>query len=103
MDWINKINMITEKMKNQMLAKGIDSLDKVYVAISKFDNNNLGYVDKIFFESFLSKIGIFLKTQELTEIHKHLGTNNNDEKVSYEAFILLLKVIYFNNNLVRDP
>ena len=33
MDWINKIHMITEKIKNQMHAKGVDSLDKVYITI----------------------------------------------------------------------
>lgn len=55
--------MISEKIKNQMQAKGIDSLDKVYIAISEFDRNNLGFVEKIYFENFLSKIGVFLKTQ----------------------------------------
>ena len=34
MDWINKLQMISEKMKNQMHAKGLDSLDKVYAIIS---------------------------------------------------------------------
>jgi hypothetical protein len=63
MDWINKIHMILEKMKNQMHAKGVDSLDKIFVEISKFDKDNIGYVENIFFESFLAKIGIFLKTQ----------------------------------------
>lgn len=63
MDWINKIHMIMEKMKNQMHAKQVDSLDKVFMAISKFDTENKGYVEKIYFEDFLAKIGIFLKTQ----------------------------------------
>ena len=34
MDWINKLNMISEKMKVQMHFKGIESLDKVFAAIS---------------------------------------------------------------------
>jgi len=55
--------MIIEKIKNQMYAKQIDSLDKVYVIISKYDVSNKGYVEKINFEDFLSKLGIFLKTQ----------------------------------------
>ena len=63
MDWINKIHMITEKMKNQMHAKQIDSLDKVYILISKFDQSNQGFIEKTYFEDFLSKLGIFLKTQ----------------------------------------
>ncbi len=63
MDWINKIHMIIEKIKNQMQARQVDCLDKIYIAISKFDTENKGYVEKIFFEDFLSKIGVFLKTQ----------------------------------------
>ena len=34
MDWINKLQMIVEKIKNQMYAKGIDSLDRVYAIIA---------------------------------------------------------------------
>jgi hypothetical protein len=63
MDWINKAHMILEKMKTQIYAKGIDSLDKIYVAISKFDTESKGYVEYVSFESFLSTIGIYLKTQ----------------------------------------
>jgi hypothetical protein len=33
MDWINKNYMIIEKMKNQLFAKGIDSLDHIFWAI----------------------------------------------------------------------
>jgi hypothetical protein len=50
-------------MKSQLHARQIDSLDTVYMVISKFDSQNKGYVEKIDFESFLSKLGIFLKTQ----------------------------------------
>jgi len=63
MDWINKIHIITERIKSQLHTKQIDSLDAVYMVISKFDAQNNGYVDKIDFENFLSKLGIFLKTQ----------------------------------------
>lgn len=63
MDWINKIHIITERIKSQLHARQIDSLDAVYMVISKFDAQNNGYVDKIDFENFLSKLGIFLKTQ----------------------------------------
>lgn len=63
MDWINKYNMIVEKMKNQMFAKGIDSLDKVFVSINKFDPNNNNYIHVNDFANFLASLGIFLKTQ----------------------------------------
>ena len=91
MDWINKIHMIIEKMKTQMKARGVDSLEKVFFAISNYDLENKGYVDKIFFEEFLAKIGIFLKTQEINELHKYLYTLENGNKISYENFINILK------------
>jgi len=34
MDWINKIHNIVEKIKNQLHEKGIDSLDRIFIAIS---------------------------------------------------------------------
>lgn len=91
MDWINKINMIVEKMKNQMHAKGIDSLDKVFLQIAQFDKEGKGSIYILQFETFLSRIGIFLKTQELTEIHKYLGTYEHEGYVQFESFIALLK------------
>jgi Ca2+-binding EF-hand superfamily protein len=93
MDWINKMNMITEKMRNQLEAKGIDSLDKIFIAISKFDREGNNWVEKIYFEKFLVTIGIFLKTQELTELHKYLFTADNNDKVYFEAFINVFKVL----------
>lgn len=63
MDWINKYNMIVEKMKNQMFAKGIDSLDKVFISINKFDPNGNNYIHVNDFANFLASLGIFLKTQ----------------------------------------
>lgn len=104
MDWINKIHMITEKMKNQMHAKGIDSLDRVYLAIAQFDSNQTGYVEKVFFEEFLAKIGIFLKSQELTEIHKYLNTYENENRVFFENFVHLLKceVPEYLNKVILD-
>jgi Ca2+-binding EF-hand superfamily protein len=91
MDWINKINMIVEKMKMQMHAKGIDSLDKVFIQIAQFDTARNGLVDKLQFEPFLAMLGVFLKTQELTEIHKYLNTYENGGAVSFERFVELLK------------
>jgi len=65
MDWINKHNMIVEKMKNQMSAKGIDSLDKVFISINNFDPNGNNYIHVNDFGKFLACLGIFLKTQVL--------------------------------------
>lgn len=92
MDWINKNYMIIEKMKNQLHAKQIDSLDKIYSAIVIFDAQNQNTIERIKFENFLATIGIFLKTQELNEMHKYLYTFENNETIYYEDFISLLKV-----------
>lgn len=91
MDWINKIHMIVEKMKDQMHAKCIDSLDKVFMQIAQFDQEGKGVVSMYYFETFLSRLGIFLKTQELTEIHKYLKTYENQGMVPFEQFVALLK------------
>lgn len=91
MDWINKIHMIVEKMKMQMHSKGIDSLDKVFLQIAQFDKGGKGSIYILEFEKFLSRLGIFLKTQELTEIHKYLQTYENEGFVQFENFIALLK------------
>ncbi|MCQ2820621.1 MAG: hypothetical protein MJ252_25425 [archaeon] len=90
MDTINKMNRITEKMKCQMLAKGIDSLDKVMVVMTQFDPNGTGAIEVSEFETFLSRLGIFLKTQELSEIHKFLGTHETG-RVQFEQFAAILK------------
>ena len=58
MDWINKYNMILEKIKNQLHAKGIDSLDKIYICISKMDPNCDNYINITQFEKFLSLMDI---------------------------------------------
>lgn len=90
MDTINKMNKIVEKLKTQMLAKGIDSIDKVFIVIADFDKEGTGVLDVLKFESFLSHIGCFLKSQELTEIHKFLGSYEKG-LVSFEKFIGILK------------
>ena len=90
MDWINKNNMIIEKMKTQMLSRGVDSLDKIYAAIGRFSDNQ-EFVPRIHFEKFLASIGIYLKTQEINELHKFLQTFEN-EVVKYEDFIRLILV-----------
>lgn len=54
-----------------MHARKIDDLEGVYALMAEFDKDNsgkifinLGYLDKDEFQKFLSKIGVFLTTQE---------------------------------------
>jgi hypothetical protein len=70
MDWINKYNMILEKIKNQLHAKGVDSLDKIFICISQMDPENNNFLDITQFEKFLSLMGIFLKTQVINFFKK---------------------------------
>ena len=44
------------------------------------------------FEGFLSKLGIFLKTQEISEIYRNFFTLENKENIYFEQFVSLLKV-----------
>ena len=91
MDWINRVHMICEKMKMQMHAKGVDSLDVVYLKIAAFDSDGKAQIFHLDFEKFLSHLGIFLKSQELHEIHKYLKTYETGGFVQFENFIELLK------------
>ena len=63
MDFINKMDQIMIKMKNQMHTKGIISMDQVFIEIARFDPERTGCFHKSKLEFFLSKLGIFLKTQ----------------------------------------
>ena len=89
MDCINKIDLIIIKKKNQMHAKGIIAMDQIYVEISKFDPKHQGFLDKSKLEVFLSKLGIFLKTQEVSEMHKYLDIEN--EQIKFENLLSLIR------------
>lgn len=91
MDLINKIDQIIPKMKLQLHSKEIFSLHEFYMAIAKCDPDNTGHVSKIKFENFLSLLGIFLKTQELTELYSYLETDKTNDYVQFENFISLFK------------
>lgn len=94
MDYINKLKEIVPKMKMQMHSnKDIFSLSEIYMAIAGFDKENKGKCPRTIFEnSFLSLLGIYLKTQELTEIFKYLCIEGEDEEmISFEKFIELFK------------
>lgn len=73
MDYINILEQILPKMKLQMYSnKKIRSLDEVILTLIKFDPERKGVCPIYIFESFLSSIGIYLKTQEISELKKYL-------------------------------
>ena len=91
MDCINIIEEIVPKMKQQMHHnKDIFSIDEIFMAISKYDKNHTAIIPKPYFESFLSQIGVYLKTQELSELYKYL--DDNGYEISFMKFINLFKV-----------
>jgi len=53
-----------------------------------------GTLEKLEFEEFISKLGIFLARQELTTVYNAFDLNK-DGNIQYEEFISLLRV---NNN-----
>ena len=92
MDYINILKEIVPKMKMQMHSnKGIASLDKIHKVIESFDKEKLNQCPRAKFENyFLSLLGIFLKTQELSELFKYLCVETaTEEMVSFDKFILL--------------
>lgn len=89
MDYINTLEEIEKKMKIQMHQKRIYSLDQVFLEIAKFDPTHQGYINKGKLELFLGKVGVFLKTQEISELLKYL--NRDGEDVRFDLFIELFR------------
>ncbi len=53
--------------------------------------NRTGSLEKLEFEEFISKLGIFLARQELTTIYNSFGSPG-DGLVAYQEFIGILRV-----------
>lgn len=58
--------------------------------MAEFDRDNSGYLDKDEFQKFLSKIGVFLTTQELRSIYDKYDLNK-DGNIAYAEFISLIR------------
>lgn len=70
MDWKNSFDTIKNKVKYQLHARGLDDIEGIvkFFSVSKsksqeFDVDASGGLNKIEFERFTSKIGMFLTTQ----------------------------------------
>lgn len=57
----------------------------------EYDKDKSGALDRLEFEEMLSKLGIFLKTQELATVYNQFD-KNKDGTISYLEFINVLKV-----------
>ena len=91
MDIVNTLELIIPKMRQQMFQKRIYSLDVLYEAIEEVGK----YYPIKEIDIFFGKLGIFLKSQEITELLHHCRYN--------ETQIDLIKFVYlFRTNIPND-
>lgn len=90
MDWKFKYEELRNKVKYQLHAKGLDCITRIEDYYQSFDIDESGELDKVEFENFLRKIGMFLTTQELTVVFKNFDLNG-DKQIHYKEFIDALR------------
>jgi len=91
MDIVNTLELIIPKMRQQMFQKRIYSLDVLYEAIEEVGK----YYSIKELDVFFAKFGIFLKSQEITELLHHCRYS--------ETQIDLIKLVYlFRTTIPED-
>ena len=91
MDIVNTLELIIPKMRQQMFQKRIYSLDVLYEAIEEVGK----YYSIKELDIFFAKFGIFLKSQEITELLHHCKHS--------ETQIDLIKYVYlFRTSIPED-
>lgn len=89
-DWKNKMDQISNKIKFQLNAKGVDNVVQLRALFDQFDKDNSGTLSKLEFEEFLSKIGVFLARQELRVIYDCFDLNK-DGQIQYSELVQSLR------------
>jgi hypothetical protein len=84
-DIVNAIELIIPKMRLQMLQKKIYSLDVLYQALAEQGP----FVNIKELDIFLGKFGIFLKSQEVTELLNY--TRHSETQMNFERMLALFK------------
>ena len=87
MDIVNNIEQIIPKMRQQMFQKRIYSLDVLYEAIEQEGK----YYPIKELDHFFSKIGIFLKSQEITELLSYCRCS--ETQIDLIRFVYLFRTI----------
>ena len=85
MDIVNTLELIIPKMRQQMLQKRIYSLDVLYEAIEEVGK----YYSIKELDIFLAKFGIFLKSQEITELLSHC--RHSETQIDLVRFVYLFR------------
>lgn len=97
-DWRNRIEQIANKVKFQLNARGVDNLVQLKDVFLSFDRNQDGVLNKLEFEEFLSKLGVFLARQELRVVFDQFDANK-DGNICYAEFVNVLKNDMTNERL----
>ncbi len=98
MDWKFDYEELVNKVKYQLHSRGLDCITGIYGHFQSFDVDGSGQLDKIEFEAFLRKVGMFLTTQELTVVFSKFDLNG-DKQIHYKEFFEVLRTTFSEKRL----
>ena len=94
-DIVNTLELIIPKMRQQMFQKRIHSLDILYEAIEEEGK----YFPIKELDILFAKFGIFLKSQEVTELLNHC--RHSDSQIDLVKFVYLFRTT-IRNDIVEE-
>lgn len=63
MDWINRMQKISNKFKFQLFGRKTLDLERAYSNSAKYDPQSSSFMDEGTFNQWLNSFGVFLTTQ----------------------------------------
>ena len=94
-DIVNTLELIIPKMRQQMFQKRIHSLDILYEAIEEEGK----YFPIKELDILFAQFGIFLKSQEVTELLNHC--RHSDSQIDLVKFVYLFRTV-IPNDIVEE-